>query len=163
MNEINEALGTPRAMTFRGKTWRVEPLDMVDLGEIQSRLGSLNALSTRDPRLQFEILYLALRKADPDLTDDEREDERYRLTRTAVRRMVSLPELEKPETQAFLGEIVARSGLFGDPDAPDAPDGTPDGTDDGPKNGETAGAEVTPGEPPDAAPAPRRSTRRSAG
>lgn len=85
MSELSDALGRGTAVVFGTKTLNIEPLDFNDLldleeftGEDADTLDIGEFISVKRNWLFF--LWLVLRKADPELTPEERENGQYRLT-----------------------------------------------------------------------------------
>jgi hypothetical protein len=130
MSELTEVLAKGKTLTFAGRDWNIEPLDLNDLADLDARLEELHpegltaeeggapkhGLDALDikrlPHLKY-VIYLLLRKADPTLPMEYRERAEYKLTEVQVGRMVSLPELKKPETVTFMAEVLRLSGLTG--------------------------------------------------
>lgn len=110
---LADALGKGGAVTFKGRTWDLEPLDLNDFCDIEERIkGGVDALDPFNPVHQRVILHLVLRKADPDLSAADAEACRYRLTEQQVGRMLKAGDLKKPETLQFILHVMTRSGLF---------------------------------------------------
>lgn len=110
---LAEALAIPEKVTFAGKEWTALPLDFNDLGEAEQRFGNLETMDLDKITTQRYLLWLLLRKADPDLSAEEREAGQYRLTELQVGRMFTLDKL--PEVGEFLQRMLMRSGLVPDP------------------------------------------------
>ena len=119
MSEIRKALGLPEPVEFQGQTWLLEPLTFLDLADAEAlgllKIGDAETLTTTS------VLWLMLRKADPSLTETQRDLCQYTLTPRAVRALFTLQGDGGVEGVEFMGRVIAASGLNGsDVEAPDA-------------------------------------------
>ncbi|BDI27985.1 hypothetical protein CCAX7_000360 [Capsulimonas corticalis] len=112
MSELSEALAKGKTLDFAGQTWHVLPLDFNDICDIEDEIGSVELLDVSKLKHQRLLVWLALRKADPTLGNDDRQHCRYRLTEMEVGQMVSFTELQKPETVTFLLDVLRLSGIL---------------------------------------------------
>jgi hypothetical protein len=127
--EPADALGVREAITLRGREFVLEPLDIGDLLEINERFGKLEeflgTLDAADQGTQLRgiifLVWLALRKADPDLSPEQREAGEYRLTERQVTRLIPLdPGVLTDLAQKVLRVAGLAEGQAGNAPAPTA-------------------------------------------
>lgn len=107
--DIEKALGRGRAVEFRGRTWTLEPLNFLDLADAQA-LGLFKGDQATDLS-PLSILWLMLRKADPDLTETQRDHCQYSLTPRDVAALFSLNATGAEDAGKFMGTVIAFCGL----------------------------------------------------
>jgi hypothetical protein len=108
VSELTEALASPEEATFRGKVYRIEPLDFNDLADLEAVIGDINDLD----------LSLALRRVDEKLTPQDRENCRYLLTMRQVGKMFPLTADAADETGEFIRKVLVLSGVAPKEEAP---------------------------------------------
>ena len=93
MGELSEALGRPTRIRFGTAELDVAPLDFNDLCDLEERSGisvdTINLMEylagTKNRRF---FLWLVLRKADPSLSEEDRDAGRYRMTEMEAGRLI---------------------------------------------------------------------------
>lgn len=116
--KVSDALGAaPRTITLDGREFTLRALDFNDLVEldaladdVQEFLADLIAGKLRAFR---GFAWLMLRKADPALSGEDREELRYRMTLAEAGRLIPVAAGEREE---LLMTMLATSGLL--PNAP---------------------------------------------
>ena len=114
---IRKALGLPESVEFQGQTWPLEPLTFLDLADAEA-LGLLNTGDKSKEGEQAEpvlsttsILWLMLRKADPSLTDTQRDLCQYTMTPRETRAIFGIQSDNGLEGVEFMAKVIAASGL----------------------------------------------------
>jgi hypothetical protein len=115
---LTETLAKSKRLVLDGKEYDIEPLDFNDLADLEVRFGSLDQVNPASIHAARFIAWLALRKHDPTLTAEEREDCRYRLTETEVGRRL---KSNSTETMAFVVGVLQLSGMVSDGEAAGKP------------------------------------------
>jgi hypothetical protein len=110
ISPTSEALGRGKKLTFAGKTWNILPCDFNDLADIEDTYGTL-AVDYSKVKNQRYLIWIALRKADPSLSAEQRENFEYRLTETQVGQMLSA-DRGLAEVMEFAREVLQISGLI---------------------------------------------------
>lgn len=114
MGELSSALAKGKDLDFAGQTWHITPLDFNDLCTLEEEIGDLASLDISRIKHQREVLWLALRKADPTLPTEYRNACKYKLTKEDVGKMITFDELKQPETGRFLVAVLQMSGILPD-------------------------------------------------
>lgn len=114
MSELSDALGQGTPVVFGTKTLTVEPLDFNDLLELEEFSGEdADALDVgkfiENKRNRLFFLWLVLRKADPALTQEERERGEYRMTEKEAGYI--LKRNSDVEQIALIAAAIGLSGL----------------------------------------------------
>lgn len=112
MGELADALAKGKTLSFAGREWNILPLDFNDLCDLEDEIGALEALDLSTLRHQREVLWLTLRKADPTLPREYRDNGQYKMTRRDVGALLTAEELQKPETGTFLVDVLRLSGVL---------------------------------------------------
>lgn len=107
---IRKALGLGEDITFQGQVWHLEPLTFLDLADAEAlgllKVGDAETLTTTS------VLWLMLRKADPALSDTQRDLCQYTMTPRAARNLFGLQGQDGGEAVAeFMSRIIAAAGL----------------------------------------------------
>ncbi len=129
MGELKEALGRGTGVPFGGQTLLVEPLDFNDLCDLEEYAG-VNAddieiaAHLESARNRRHFLWLILRKADPDLSDEDRAAGRYRMTEAEAGRMIKFGTTVDQWT--LINTALGVSGLVSKPEDADDPKPEPD-------------------------------------
>lgn len=111
--DLQEGLALSEALPLRGALYEVAPLTLLDIALFSERHGSIFQLDLNDTEHASTLLWLTLRKLDPDLPATERAAGRYRLTREAVQEAFTLYDLiNDTEVIAFVRRIVEMTGLY---------------------------------------------------
>lgn len=111
--DLQEGLALPEPLPLRGTTYAVAPLTLLDIALFSERHGSIFQLDLNDTEHTATLLWLTLRKLDPNLPEAEREAGRYRLTREEVQEAFTLWDLiNDTEVLAFVLRIVQLTGLY---------------------------------------------------
>jgi hypothetical protein len=118
VSELTEALASPEEATFRGKVYRIEPLDFNDLADLEAVIGDINDLDLSLITHRLLILWLALRRVDEKLTPQDRENCRYLLTMRQVGKMFPLTADAADETGEFIRKVLVLSGVAPKEEAP---------------------------------------------
>ena len=108
MGVIQKSLGQSHDVLFRGETWRLEPLTFLDLADAEA-LGLIVAGDAKSVSIT-SVLWLMLRKADPALTDTQRDLCQYTLTPREVRAIFAVTG-DGAETATFMGRVIELSGI----------------------------------------------------
>jgi hypothetical protein len=109
-----EALAKPQRVPFGDHELLIHPLDFNDMAEIEEKAGvtmdDLDLLAFLKPvRHQRFFFWLALRKADPNLTRDERARGEYKMTEREAGFI--LKSSSSPQQNALMNAIFQLSGL----------------------------------------------------
>lgn len=119
-SELADALGKGAVLTFRGKPYNVEPLDLNDLADLEMQIGDILNLDLGLMAHRRLVLWLALRRIDERLTAQQKDEGDYLMTLLDVGRMFTLKDFEDAQTTAFIAGVLRLSGLISEEDAPDA-------------------------------------------
>lgn len=134
---IRKALGLGEDVTFQSQVWQLEPLTFLDLADAEA-LGLLKG-GDAETLTTTSVLWLMLRKADPSLTDTQRDLCQYTMTPREARNLFSLQCDGGVEGVEFMSQVIAATGLNAtESEAPDAVAGE---TDQPAKKGRGAKAE----------------------
>lgn len=135
-SELVEVTNQPAKITLKGVEYAIEPLTYNDLAELETALGSINDLDvTKFGHMRF-VLYLALRKADPNLPATDKRRGNYRMTEREVGNMFTLKDISDPEVSEFIRQLLIMSGLIaetaeGDAEGNEEPESPSDMADSG--------------------------------
>lgn len=111
-SELAQALGKGATLTFRGKPYKVEPLDLNDLADLEMQIGDILNLDLGLMAHRRLVLWLALRRIDDRLSAQQKDEGDYLLTLLDVGRMFTLKDFEDAETTAFISGVLRLSGLI---------------------------------------------------
>jgi len=93
--DIADALGLGETIEYRGMAYALTPLDMFDVMLLLRRFGSIERVDiVNDPEAIAYVAYLMLRKADPRLSDNERDNRLYRMTPAAAAALFSVTSMD---------------------------------------------------------------------
>lgn len=123
-SEVQEACNTPESATLRGVTYQIQAFDINDLADFDAIVGGVDQFDITKFAHQRCVLWLALRKADPNLTHEERENGYYKLTEWQVGKMFTLRDYETEEVRTFIERVMVLSGII--PSADDPKNGAED-------------------------------------
>jgi hypothetical protein len=70
MADLGKALGAPVTVSFGGKEYKISPFTFNDLAEIEDRFGSLGEIDLTRVKMQRFIVFLALRKHRPEMSEE---------------------------------------------------------------------------------------------
>ena len=110
---IRKALGQPESVQFQGQTWPLEPLTFLDLADAEA-LGLITN-GGADGMTPTSILWLMLRKADPSLTDTQRDLCQYTMTPREARALFTLAG-DGQESADFMSRVISAAGLTAESD-----------------------------------------------
>ena len=122
MTKLGAALGVPVPVTIGGSVWQLTPLDVFDMVQLSGEIAKHAPLAAGEEGIDkidlanadhlLTISWMVLRKADPTLTPQERDDCAYRMTRADVRRLFALSDNVMDDFNA----VLKASGIKGDLD-----------------------------------------------
>jgi len=105
---IRKALGLGEAVTFQGQVWNLEPLTFLDLADAEA-LGLVQSGNAVDIS-PTSVLWLMLRKADPSLTESQRDLCQYMLTPRETRALFTLTG-DGLAAAEFMNQVITAAGL----------------------------------------------------
>ena len=120
MDTLSKGLAIGEPITIDGKVWHVAPLDILDfveLGTEISRIENLDRSTKVNPLDKLDygkashiltVAWLMLRKSDPELSETDRDDCRYRLSKRDVRAML---DVRSPSASELFDRIMELSGI----------------------------------------------------
>lgn len=112
--ELEDACNIPEMATLFGKSVPIWALDYNDLAELDNVTGGMEFLDLRKFAHMRCILWLTLRKSDPNITEAERDRGHYKLTEWEVGKRFHLRNINREEVQTFLEQVLDLTGLSGD-------------------------------------------------
>jgi hypothetical protein len=99
-----------------GKGFFIRELDLNDLIDLEKRGFDVEQIQSSNMEQARLIAWLALRKSDPDLTDEERESGKYKITERRVGELLTMRFMRQNPT--FIHDILLRSGFISDEPLP---------------------------------------------
>ena len=125
---MEDVLGSGTPVTINKQRWVLLPLDFFDIQMLANDLASamteeeikavtrggaahpLDLLDRYNSDHALSLYWLMLRKADPSLSDSDRDACRYKLTKADVRRLFAAGS----GNEAAFASVIAATGLFPD-------------------------------------------------
>jgi hypothetical protein len=122
MSKLSQSVGLGSEVVIGEQTWNLVPLNVFDVIRLERELerrkspgpgrSALEFVDVRDEECVSLITWLMLRKADPDLTQAERDDCLYKMTLREAR--------DLQVSQNVTWQLVRESGLFNMDDSGEA-------------------------------------------
>lgn len=112
-SEVAEALGeSAKPVPIGGRDWFLQELDLNDLVDAERHGVDINAVASGNMEHGRTILWLTLRKSDPDLTDADRDAGNYKITEREAGKLITAKVLR--ENPDIIHQIMVRSGFITD-------------------------------------------------
>lgn len=112
MSELSEGLGKPATLVFDGREYQIEPLDLNDLADLEAEIGDLEFLDVSRIHHQRLVLWLTFRRIDPELSPEDKDEMRYKMTLVQAGRMMNLKKMQTGEGRAFIEDVLKLSGVL---------------------------------------------------
>lgn len=112
-NNLPRLLGMPETLTWNGRRFDIEPLDLFDAAVFQKETGiSFWEADFHALEHQSIILWLILRKADVQVTDAQREARTFPLTKREFGRLFPLNVMAQPKFVEFALSTLQLGGVM---------------------------------------------------
>lgn len=107
------ALGeSVQSVTIGQKTFALRELDLNDLVDAERMGLDVNGIALGNMEQARAILWLSLRKSDPDLSEEDRENGNYKITEREIGKIFTARILR--DNPAILTDILSSSGFIGE-------------------------------------------------